>query len=59
MLIKTMTQYANEAWESRLVLHSFVSPAEVFMEAGRVLLDLTKNPHKLAKLSSRRDPWLF
>ena len=30
MLIKTMTQYANEAWESWPVVSSFVSPAEVF-----------------------------
>ena len=31
-----MTQYANEAWESWLVVSSFVSPAEVFNQAGRV-----------------------
>ena len=36
MLIKTMTQYANEAWESWLVVSSFVSPAEVFNRAGHV-----------------------
>ena len=54
MFIKTMTQYANEVWESWLVVSSFVSPAEVFNKAGHILGFIAKNPVEIIKIEQQK-----
>ena len=53
MLIKTMKQYANEAWESRLVLSSFVSSAEVSQRQD-VFWRFSENSTKLLKIEQQK-----